>query len=125
MSRQGESALHYATATGNLPLIQLLLDSGVNKYLLTDTHDETPLLAAKRLHLTDAAQLLTDQKLPALHNSIRNGRANSIVMFMKEPEQVNKPDANGLVPLHHALTINNYSSMSNILLQNKGTILII
>lgn len=74
---------------------------------------------AKRLKRTDLVDVLTDQKLPAIHTSIRNNKWNSVNMFVRAEQNIlNNPDKNGLTPVLHAASIANREILI-LLLTNK------
>jgi len=133
---RGETALHVASATGRIRMVQLLLDAGANVNVTTKSESRTPLHLACLNGYIDTAKLLLNCATcdvnvkdyygnTPLHTVIKIGNAKFVALLLRHGADINARNSqneNALQQVMKKLSVfsDNYASILKILEQNAA-----
>jgi len=132
----GETALHVASATGRIRMVQLLLDAGANVNVTTKSENRTPLHLACLNGCIDTAKLLLNcatcdvnvkdyyGNIP-LHMAIEIGNVKFVALLLRHGADINARNSqneNALQQVMKKLFVfsDNYANILKILEQNAA-----
>ncbi|MBR4748287.1 MAG: ankyrin repeat domain-containing protein [Abditibacteriota bacterium] len=116
VSPSGNSALFEAALAGNMEVLKLLIDKGMDvNCVLTDT-GFTPIMTACCAGNSDIVKYLAEKgarlDMPSakgtylIHEAAFRGNLELVIFFTDRQQDVNMPDSRGVTPLFHALDAN-------------------
>jgi len=132
----GETALHVASATGRIRMVQLLLDAGANVNVTTKSESRTPLHLACLNGCIDTAKLLLNCATcnvnvkdyygnTPLHTAIEIGNVKFVALLLRHGADINARNSqneNTLQQVMKKLSVfsDNYANILKILQQNAA-----
>jgi ankyrin repeat protein len=112
INNKGMTSLHFAVYSGNLDVVQLLIENGAKVEMKSYREYTTPLHIACQRNFKDIAKLLIENgadvnagnilKRTPLHMAAENGRVDLGELLIRANVNVNSMDHHGWTPLHVA-----------------------